>query len=457
MASPLAQLPNELLLDIFEKLLSVRRDLVSCLRCCRRWHNIVVDILYTHVYLAYRRRGTSSLPRFVTQATRMQQVVSLTLDVCPTLFSKERTSPFKGDKLFSFLPQMTVLRTFSLTISVSKFSKKLYYVHTPSAILSKIVLALPDTVVNLELRSYTWDGRKDYRDSVDQRVDDHSLCIALRVLLPRLRTLRLCVSHICAKFLAAPGSGANISYPLRQVTLHPEEKMWSEKWDDDNIRQMAYFYQSKVFPHLQSFNIITHKSPWSSEITWNTWVIRDIVSHTTSLVPYKCPVKTKDEDLELWVLRDTSGKDHMFRNRYRAHDAVEEGLSTWVSGHYFVRLPRGEKTDEERRKLGLKDAIEKTSSVEFGRHIIQLPQSGSLDRQTAVDKYGAHMHLWKWESATNCTLMRAHCHNGFLLGTDLVALEVTLPPGWGWSHDIDVEIEDQYDFDNALIPVYKGI
>ncbi|KAF2811007.1 uncharacterized protein BDZ99DRAFT_570282 [Mytilinidion resinicola] len=455
MASPLAKLPNELSLDIFDMLLSFRRDLVSCLRCCRRWHNIVVDILYNHVYLTHRLRVTSPLRLFVIQATRVQQVESLTLSVCPTLFSKEPKSPFKGDKLIEFLPHMTTLRNFSLTISLSKFSKNLYYVHTPSAILSEIILALPETVVNIELRSGIWDGNRDYRDASEHRTDEHDLCVALRVLLPRLHTLRLCVSHICAKFLAATGNAVNISYPLRQVTIHPEDNTWSETWDDDIIRQMASFYNLKTFPHLQSFNILTHNPRWGTKITWSTWAIRDIVSNTTSLIPYKWPVRS--DELEMWVLRDTAGKDHMFRNRYWADDAIEEGLSTWVLGYNHMRLPRGEGTDGERRKLGLKDVIEKTSSVEFGKHIIQLPQNGSLYRQTAVDKYGAQMDLWKWESMTESTLMRACCQKGFLLGSDLVALEVTLPPNWEWSREIDEESDDSDDPSNALMPVYKGI
>ncbi|KAF2488573.1 hypothetical protein BU16DRAFT_568101 [Lophium mytilinum] len=464
MATPVFELPNELMLEIFDE---VRRtsttpnsDLLSCMRCCHDWNDLIINILYEHVSLLYRLKAVSAVPLFL-KSSKYDQTTSLNLTIHPTLLSGfriEHKNAFKSlDGLLNVLPGMKRLETFSLTMD-SELDRTQFQ-HIPGSVISKLVLALPASVVNLELDSRGAEANR--HGSGSAQTTSHDICDAVAQLFPRLHTLALGLDHICEMILGAfndaiggtETSGKPIKtsnqttiFPLRHALLYPYRNYPSGTPPprsycpaDVLAKKASSFCHLHQFPHLQSFIVIQRQlaeyTPHPDrDLFWHMWIIRNLISNTTSLIPYNEVNVTGCNPL--FTVRDTSGNDHLL-SRSDLHTAMAGGQCPWTTGHSGVRVPPEFGNTAQRAKIGVEarvphGAIRRISDLDLGNGK-KIRLRAALDRETAEAEVGASMGTWEWEATTRCPLLKAHCTPGLM--DKVRCLAVTLPPGWEWQWD----------------------
>lgn len=223
-------------------------SIVSCLLCCKRWHEIALQVIYRDIVLQnhnlhlFAQQSPLLQPPDVLENTRSltisidaKRMVATPEGVLLTQTDEEEHAKIHGlllpvQNLPTLLARMTNLATFSLSITL--FGQYEPYKDTINSILA----ALPQSCVNLELDL----DRFKYND---KGTGYEHVCEGIADCLPRLHNLRLSMGTLCpALFLSKIGS------------------------DGPSIKDEAHS-QPPIFKSLKTFIINCHL--WGDALTCN--------------------------------------------------------------------------------------------------------------------------------------------------------------------------------------------
>lgn len=419
------KLPNEILIDVFERLLSKPSHLVAAMCACKRWNHIGGTVLYQHISLDSKLREDTSSARFGRLARQYELIQSLRVRITQVHlmgFSVRSTDAFdRLAELCEAVRRMKNLRTFALSFEESL--DHLEGFSAPSAVIVLILQSLPRSVVNLNL-----DCDCIRRPDLDQP----HVCHAVSALLPRLRSLRLRTSHLCSGLLSAISPDATLDHerqsclkskkvtsPLEYLVVRliarPECAHVAHTvlcYSGDKLLHGAKLastlqelYNVGAFPSLQEFAVIGRadapSTPQSDK--WNVFKIRTFargVSETITL-----PWCARGGSSSLYMIRDGDGD---WFGSFNSISNALEGPLVWT-------------------KTGLKAArylkpYEATNDWRLNR-------SELAPRDSVMKKFGVSFRLWKHEDSTNLRLLSARKVAGF--GDVEVASQI-IPDGWRW-------------------------
>lgn len=300
-------LPEELLHGILEQLwYDDITSFLKSIRCSKRMFRIAHPILYTHVSVPYTDR--LDVPRWIaTFHTSQQNRNALKCLSLTSIVYLQNLTKGEWELFLKALSEFANLKTFSF----SNFEYELaqYEMGTAKEMLCPILLALPCSMVNLEL-------------SLDCAVRDNvgpHLCETINTLLPRLENLKLRLPRICTGFMdcVRPTHDSlgdrNVS-KLQHVSvwlqhqrtaittplLCSSQRILSVESFEEASRvpnQIAiaaqHAYNDGRLPHLQDFNVV-HES--------GIWTVREIVSNTTLELSH---VYLAGEHGKIVIFRDT--------------------------------------------------------------------------------------------------------------------------------------------------------
>lgn len=221
MAFHIKDLPAELFIHVLKKLLECSSSdiFLRCIQCCRHWYETGIPILYENIIFKLDNRSPSRIKRFLSQCANLERIRSITFDVDSNSIL---AGPATIKHLIPFskriVPRMSFLTTFSLVITGEHRRRWGIY----PKFLTRILRALPTTVVNLELDTLGLDFNEsntiqEYYLTLDTsgtfdlvfrtqaqieeiRVNNH-ICAAVGAIIPRLHHLRLRISTLCPKLL----------------------------------------------------------------------------------------------------------------------------------------------------------------------------------------------------------------------------------------------------------------
>ena len=207
----ITDLPNELLDPILKLLLRKSpASLVALALTCRGMNLPVRAVLCEHVCLAWRLNSNSEMGRFVSYHSGNKYVRSLRLQPQKGLLQAftlgMHTAQSQVDALCECLPTLVNLTTFSINLSGVTDRRCTF----PPSVISKILLSLPASVVNLELDTEGVDNEDTSKACEHSK--DH-LCQVIGTIMPRLQFLRLRIGQLCPVLF----------YPLQQTPLSHAE------------------------------------------------------------------------------------------------------------------------------------------------------------------------------------------------------------------------------------------
>ncbi|KAF2254015.1 hypothetical protein BU26DRAFT_234014 [Trematosphaeria pertusa] len=419
------KLPNEILLDIFERLQDSPTILLNAMKCCRRWHRLASAVLYTNVSIDSKLRKDSTGARFAKQVTQCDLVQSFSLQITQVHlmgFNIFSTDAFdRLTELCDVLARMKNLRTFALSFEEPDgqgFS-------APGFAIVSILNSLPKGVVNLNL-----DCDRISRTDLGQ---PHS-CHALSALIPRLRSLRLRTSLLCSGLLASifpqatldherdtlpkaptsPCATSSLEYVLIHLTTYPEPERGPHTalcFSGDKTlhgsrlaSMLGNLYEMGAFPRLRQFAVIgrVDATPSPRNDTWNVFKARVLTKdfvRTTTL-----PWCARGGSSSLYMIRDQDGD--WFGSSKEISRALEGPLA-WT--HAGIKAPQAPQADYN--------------------SCWKLDHSQLIARESVIEKFGVSFRLWKHEHATGLRLLDPRTATGF---ADTAAMTQLLPPGWVW-------------------------
>lgn len=257
MPAPFENLPNEILLNIFQRLRSdvTSRSFIDSLLVCSRCHEIGTKILWQDIVLT-----NDTIDRFVKHASSLPKcppVRSLTVrllftrpteeelsaDIEHLLFKRSMTNPRMGvsDQLADQLADLIKehfhsLSTFSIVIKRNPFEPNTRRCLEPeccvsSNLIDKLLRALPPFCTSVEIDTGGLDNCCD-----PERPPEH-LCSTIRSLLPQLYHLRLRMHRYCPS-LVDPAHD-------NQVVLNSETST-----QDEPIHSQASHFQAPLLQTL---------------------------------------------------------------------------------------------------------------------------------------------------------------------------------------------------------------
>ncbi|KAF1971791.1 hypothetical protein BU23DRAFT_555632 [Bimuria novae-zelandiae CBS 107.79] len=419
------RLPNEILMDVFERLLNKPSYLIPAMLTCKRWHHIAGTLLYQHVSLDSKLREDTSGARFGRFARQYDLIQSFSVRIAQVHlmgFSVRSTDAFdRLAELCEAVRRMKTLRTFALSFEESLDHLEGFSV--PSAVIVLLLQSLPQSVVNLNL---------DCDCIIRPDLDQPHVCHAVSVLLPRLRSLRLRTSHLCAGLfssispeaildyerpnkLKSKKTTSSLEYLVIRLIARPECAHLAHTalcYSGDRLLHGAKLastlqelYNIGAFPLLQEFAVIGRVDAPSTlqNDNWNVFKIRTFargISETITL-----PWCARGGSSSLYMIRDSEGD--WFGSINDISNALE-GPLLWT-------------------KTGIK-AVRYLKSYE--RHNDwQLDRTKLAPRDSVIKKFGVSFRLWKHEDATRMKLLSARKAAGF--GDTDVASQI-VPDGWRW-------------------------
>ncbi|KAL5444475.1 hypothetical protein PMIN06_008387 [Paraphaeosphaeria minitans] len=139
------RLPNEILMDVFERLLNKPSNLITAMRICKRWHHIASTVLYQHISLDSKIREDTSSARFGKIARQYHLIQSLSVRITEVHlmgFSVHSADAFdRLAELCKAVRKMNNLRTFALSFKESVVHLEGFPVS--SAVIVLILQSLP--------------------------------------------------------------------------------------------------------------------------------------------------------------------------------------------------------------------------------------------------------------------------------------------------------------------------
>jgi hypothetical protein len=423
------RLPNEILINVFERLLNKPSHLIAAMCTCKRWNHTASTVLYQHISLDSKLREDTSGARFGKFARQYHLIQSLSMRITQVHlmgFSVRSTDAFdRLAELCEAVRRMKNLRTFALSFEESFGHLEGFPV--PHAVIALILQSLPATVVNLNLDC----------DCINPLDDDQPhMCHAVSALLPRLRSLRLRTSHLCSEFLSSLSPSATLDHErLSSPSKSKKQLITASRLEYLVIRVIArpecahmahtalcYFgdrllhgidlastlqglYNIGAFPSISEFAVIGRvDAPQTLQNdNWNVFKIRTFargVSETITL-----PWCARGGSSSLYMIRDGDGD--WFGSLAEISNALEGPLPWTKTGIKATRYLRPYECNNnwtlDRSKLALRDSV--------------------------IKKFGVSFRLWKHEEAVRLKLLSARRIAGF---TDTEAATQIVPEGWRW-------------------------
>jgi hypothetical protein len=420
-----AQLPNEILLDIFERLRDDPSSLVRIIKACRRWHRLGSTTFYRHITLNSKLRDDSMTARFAASRTQCDLVQSFDLRITQVhLMGFSILSSDAFDRLMELcdvVTSMKNMRTFALSFGQADGQG----FTAPSAAIVSLLLCLPKTVVNLNL---------DCECMSSPELEQPHVCDTIGGLLPRLRSLRLRTSHLCSGLLSHispqatldherpnfPSSitrakaTSSLEYLLIRLVLRPESGCASHTnlcYSENRPMQGARLSNTlhalqkvNAFPLLRRFAVVGrvdgHSTPQNDN--WNVFKVRSLTKH--SMVTTTLPWCARGGSSSLYMIRDED------EDRFGSFDEITsalEGPLSWTC-------------------VGIKGSILRACDTSNGW---QLDRSKLASRTSVIDKFGVSFRLWKHEEAARMRLLHTRTVHGF---DDIAASSQIVPTGWRW-------------------------
>ncbi|KAF2676769.1 hypothetical protein K458DRAFT_492296 [Lentithecium fluviatile CBS 122367] len=425
----IAQLPNEILLDIFECLQDEPFFLVNIVSTCRRWYRLGCSTLYRHISLRSKLRGESTATRFAKSAAQRDLVQSLGLQVTQAhLMGLSVLSGYAFDRLIELgdvVASMENLQTVALS-----FEKPHGHGFTaPAFAIVSLLHSLPKTVVNLSL---------DCECMSSPELKQPHICDAVGALLPRLRSLRLQTSHLCSGLLSRISPQAtldherpnfpivttriratsSLEYLLVRLVMRPESECgphtllcYSENRPIQDTRLSTALHdlqKAGAFPLLRHFAVMgrVDAQPTPQNNNWNVFKVRSLAGcgTTTTTLPW-C---ARGGSSSLYMIRDDEGD---WFGSFQEITTALEGPLAWTTTGIKGNPP------------SLRDTI---ISWPIGH-------SKLASRDSVIKMFGVSFRLWKHEDAAKMKLLHSRTAAGF---DDTAASSQTLPPGWRWEKPI---------------------
>ncbi|KAF2864956.1 hypothetical protein BDV95DRAFT_587907 [Massariosphaeria phaeospora] len=297
--APITHLPNELLNAIFADL--EPRSLLALALTCKRLHEPARAQFLENVVLSWKMNTNAVLARFVrhnagnglVKSIRLQPQVGLLQGF---MIGMQHAS-HHIDVLCSCLGSLPQLATFSINIDGHADRRCIL----PAFAISRIINALPPSVINLELDTEGLDGIWEDRPT---RTSTPHLCHDISKLLLQLHTLRLRISCMCTdifRALQAQGTHQPTStLRLASIKLEhdPENRMGHPGCVCDcqmqkTLMSQGYLVPNKLFRHalpLRSAGAFPHLSRFiilSQALGQDFIRVRDVATHTMTEYPVK--------------------------------------------------------------------------------------------------------------------------------------------------------------------------
>lgn len=424
------KMPNEILMDVFERLLDKPSSLIAAMRTCKRWHYIASTVLYQHISLDSKLREDTSGARFGKFARQYHLVQSLSVRITQVHlmgFSVRSTDAFdRLAELCEAVRRMKNLRTFALSFEESLDHLDGFPV--PSAVIVLILQSLPPSLVNLNL-----DCDCINRPDIDQP----HMCHAVSALLPRLRSLRLRASHLCSGLFSSispaatpsherpinptnpkkqPNRASKLEYLIIKVIARPECAHLAHTalcYSGDKLLHGAKLattlqelYKIGTFPSLCELAIIGRvDAPFSIQNdNWNVFKVRTFARGIPETITL--PYCARGGSSSLYMIRDMEGD---WFGTFSDMSSALEGPLAWT-------------------KTGLK-ATRYLKPYEWNNNWV-LNRAKLAPRDSVIKKFGVSFRLWKHEDATHLNLLSARKVAGF--GDTEVATQI-VPEGWRWA------------------------
>lgn len=447
------KLPEEIFVDIIRRVKeeSEHRLLIACLLCCKRWHNTALREFYRDIVLL-----NSNLEPFTKRFPSSQShlVRSLTVKIDPPKPANDPNSHWEESTLEdqdhlnqhgsmetkslwhhlqqipTIIRRMINLTTFSLSVSPTRYPNGFWL---PRAVLASALAALPETCVNLEPDTRSWDYAGP--GSVH-------LCETLAKIIPRLYHLRLRVSAMCPALLGPDFSiDGSVKDPLRLKPAHYpflktaiincvmikynhcyvcgtfEEDPTNGHWLDQHIpearialtRSLRELVLLSRFPVIERLWLLDDQPCDDLDRSvYAAYNRRDIVNDKTWAIPYEM-MKGFDKDSWLWLTRTPEGLE-VFSHLW-AIEILAEG-ETWKETHTGSRFPSVMLARQEYR-----DGV---------RYIVKnLPFTTAETYRSLAPRQLCR--LWYHEEMTGMPLLWATERNGLV---DTTPLKELTPPGW---------------------------
>jgi hypothetical protein len=421
----IAQLPNEILLDIFEWMKGGNGNLVNAMKTCRRWHQLASTTIYRHITMCSKLRDDTTTARFAASATQCDLVQSFSLNITQVHLMGFSILSFDAfDRLVELcdaVSSMRKLQTFALS-----FEKAIGQGFKVSgATIVQLLQSLPGTVVNLNLDC-------ECLDSPD--LGQPHVCEAVGALLPRLRSLRLRTSHLCAglfKPIAPHETHDLIHHPnsplaVTQVestsalefliiclVLRPEYGSASHTnpcFAEDHPMQgsrlsstLCELQKAGLFPSLQQFAVVGRVDALSTpqNDNWNVFKVRYLTQH--SMTTITLPWCARGGSSSLYMIRD---EEEDWFGSFDEITSALEGSMSWTNA-----------------------GIKSRSRGNSLRSDWQLDRSMLASRVSVINNFGVSFRLWKHEEAVNMRLLHARTAPGF---DDMATSCQIVPGGWRW-------------------------
>ncbi|KAF1957375.1 hypothetical protein CC80DRAFT_43193 [Byssothecium circinans] len=421
--STIATLPNEILLDVFERLAGPPFGLVRAIRTCRRWYRLGVSFLYQDLLINTALRDDSTCARF-SQYVGQRDFVDH-ISICITQVHLMGFSILSADafdrltELCDALLRMQNMKTFALSFEESTGEG----FTAPSVAIVSILRSLPKTVTNLNL---------DCECMSAPQLGQPHVCHAVSDLLPRLRSLRLRTSHFCSGLLSSISPQAtfdherlhpratfkaNATSPLKYLLIRlvtsPESEQRAHTtlcYTGDKVLYGARLadtlqglYTIGAFPLLRQFAIIGKVDATTSpqHDTWSVFKIRSFTR--TKKTTWTLPWCARGGSSSLYMVRDDEGD---WFGSYGEIVKALEGPLAWAGS-------------------GIKPQIKRQNND----YIWKLDHSKLSLRTEVIKNFGVSFRLWKHEEQAGTKLLQPRLSDGF---DDTTPLAQSVPAGWGW-------------------------
>ncbi|KAI0181428.1 hypothetical protein GGR52DRAFT_583820 [Hypoxylon sp. FL1284] len=376
MASPIAKLGPEVLLEVFEWLsLGGPAALVPAALCCKKWHPQALFVLYGDVVLDQRR-----LVRFADScADREVRSLTLRLDAIrvdpyePTGAQSE--AELRLEALRCLCPRIAKMRPVAVSLSLN-----FPFPYPVARAVADLLDHLPACCVSLEV-DVRYGSSVAPHLAADAHIHPH-MCDAVRAVLPRLQHLRLRLPLICpAVFSAEPpgrdGSCQAVSAPtlktcvvnlgLRPPGPYTSQGVWASPCGGDfeqtpHIGQLtrAPSAMPPLAPALTAFarlNAATLERLWVLDVepraagrphSWAAWVRRDFLADASAPIPL---ANIGGFRAQAWLARvpDPAGSPRDWISQPDVLEGLVEG-GTWVEDASGARLPAAPRRRRDARE-----------------------------------------------------------------------------------------------------------
>lgn len=228
----ITDLPNEILDRIISFIDNSPSSLSALSQICKKLSRPARKALNSHVCLEWKLNKHSQVLRFAAGNNGNDHVESIRIRPQASQLNAFHLGMSKAfgqvDGLCTCLSSLPKLSTFSLRVDcASERNRAVERQLLPERAIVKIIMALPPTVVNLELDTARLDGIWNS----DFETGEAHLCHAISDMLPQLETLYLQVSSICAGIFQSVRNHTKAKQPqtkLRCAAIKLSEK--PEQW-----------------------------------------------------------------------------------------------------------------------------------------------------------------------------------------------------------------------------------